>query len=187
MHASTRTQERHLIGWVLGLALAFGLVSSSLAGEPAPLQVQLTATGGARLVGDHARVVATVANTGSRPLRDVVLMLSLLDVSGSPAVPLGVEDWTPTPEAVHAASLAPGAHLTGTWRLRMIQAGRLAIFTTAVAGSSHSVANSRPVILEIGPTHNLTPGTVLPVAFGVPLVMLAGGGALLWRRRATGR
>ena len=188
MYPSTRTGRRQLIGMVLGLTLTLGLVSASAAGEPARLQVQLTATGGARLAGDHETVVATVTNTGTRPLQDVVLMLSLLDVSGSPAVPQGVEDWTPTPEAAHAARLAPGAQMTGTWRLRMIQAGQLAVFATAVAGNTRSVTNSRPVVLSVAPTHNLTLATVLPVALGLPLAVLGGGGGLLWhRRRVAGR
>jgi LPXTG-motif cell wall-anchored protein len=147
------------------------------------LDVRLAVKGEARVAGDHAVATATLTNNGARPVRDVVLMLSLADVTGSPAVPLGVEDWTPTPEGVHAAELAPGARLVGTWPLRMIQAGRLAVFATAVAGSSRSVTNGPPVVLSIAPTHNLTQATVLPVAIGVPLVLLGGLSALFWRRR----
>ena len=98
-------------------------------------------------------------------------------------MPLGVEDWTPTPEAVTAAVLAPGATLTRRWPLRMIQAGRLALVGTAVVGGSGIVANSQPVLLTIAAMRNLTPAMVLPVALGVPLAVLGGAAALLWQRR----
>ena len=135
--------------------------------------------GRARLAGDHETVTASISITGALPLHDVFLLLSLLDVSNFPAVPQGLEDWTPHPDAVHAATLAPGAELTATWKLRMIQAGRLVIVAIALCGSSRAVTNSVPRVLSIAPSHNLTPMRVLPVAIGVPLVLLGGSGALL--------
>ena len=177
-----------LAGLVLGLSLLLLAGPAVAAGGAGPLRISLTGVGGARLAGDHETVTVTVTNAGAKPLQDVLVMLSLADVTGSPAVPLGLEDWTPAPEAAFAATLAPGEQLTGTWRLRMIQAARLVVFATAVTGSERSVTNSRPLVLSIGATHNLTPWTVLPVALGVPLGVLAGGGALLWkRRRVAGR
>lgn len=174
--------RRSPAGLALGLWLLL-LAGPAAAGEAGPLRISLTGVGGARLAGDHETVTVTVTNAGAKPLQDVLVMLSLADVTRSPAVPVGLEDWTPAPEAAPAATLAPGQQLTGTWRLRMIQAARLAIFATAVTGSERSVTNSQPLVLSIGATHNLTAWTVLPVALGLPLVMLAGGGVLLWRRR----
>ncbi len=153
----------------------------------APVRVELTAHEGARLVGDHETVTATVTNTGSTLVHEVILLLSLVDSTGTPAVPLGLEDWTPTPEAVRTTTLAPGAQLTGTWRLRMIQASHLAIFATAVTGSARSVTHSQPLVLRIGPTRNLTPATVLPVTLGGPLAVLGSVGTLCWRRRTVDR
>jgi hypothetical protein len=175
--------RRSLAGLALGLWLLLVAGPAVAAGDAGPLRISLSGVGGARLAGDHETVTVTVTNAGAKPLQDVLVMLSLADVSGSPAVPLGLEDWTPAPEAAHAATLAQGEQLTGTWRLRMIQAAQLAVFATAVTGSDRSVTNSRPLILSIGATHSLTPWTVLPVALSVPLAVLGGGGALLWRRR----
>lgn len=184
MRSSSSLSLRTRVGGVLALALTLALGAAvAAAGEPAPLFLSLVTRGEAFASGDHTAAVATLTNTGSEPLRDVALMISLADVTGSPAVPLGVEDWTPTPEAVHVPELAPGARLAGVWPLRMIQAGRIEVFATAVAGSTRSVTNSRPVILTIAPTANLTPASVLPVALGVPVVVVGGLGALLWRRQ----
>ena len=171
-----------LAGLALGVWLLL-LAGPAAAGEAGPLRISLVGAGGARLAGDHETVTVTVTNAGAKPLQDVLVMLSLADVAGSPAVPLGLEDWTPAPEAAFAATLAPGQQLTGTWRLRMIQAAQLAVFATAVTGSERSVTNSQPLVLSIGATHNLTAWTVLPAALSVPPVVLAGGGAVLWRRR----
>jgi len=183
-----RSTPLRTLAAVLGLAAVFVASPARAAEAPAPLRLELRGVGDARVAGDHERVTAMVTNTGPAPLHDVLLMLSLADVTGSLAVPLGLEDWTPAPEAAHAATLLPGRQLTGTWRLRMIQAGRLAVFATAVAGGSRAVANSQPLLLTIAPTRNLTPGTVLPVALGLPLLILAGaGGTLFWRWHVTRR
>jgi hypothetical protein len=171
-----------------GMVVVLPSTWAARAGEITALQVHLTSVGRARLAGDHETVTATISKTGALPVHDVFLLLSLLDVSKSPAVPQGLEDWTPHPDAVHAVTLAPGAELTTTWKLRMIQAGRLVIVATALCGSSRAVTNSEPLVLSIAPTHNLTPMTVLPVAIGVPLALVGGSGALLWHRyRLSGR
>lgn len=188
MRNAMSASRRSLAGLALGLSLLLLAGPAAAAGEAGPLRISLIGVGGARLAGDHETVTATVTNAGAKPLHDVLVMLSLADVTGSRAVPLGLEDWTPAPEAARAATLAPGEQLTGTWRLRMIQAARPAVFATAVTGSDRSVTNSRPLVLSIGATHNLTGGIVLPVALGMPLVALGAGGAVLWhRRRVAGR
>ena len=158
----------------MAAAAVFAVAPAGEADAPGPLRLDLRTVGGARVVGDHETVTATVTNTGHEPLHDVLVMLSLADVGGSPAVPLGLEDWTPEPEAARALTLQPGHQLTGMWRLRMIQAGRLAVFATAVASKSRAVVNSEPLRLAIAPTRNLTPGRVLPIAVGIPLVASVG-------------
>jgi hypothetical protein len=170
-------------------ALALGLLllavpARPVAAQPSPLQLDITSTGGAGRAGDHETVTARVTNTGAQPVDRILLMLSLADVTRTPAVPLGLEDWTPDPAAARATTLAPGQRLSRTWRLRMIQAGRIAVYATAVAPGVSRVTNSRPVLLTIEPTRNLTPARVLPVVLGVPLAIL-GAVVLILRRRAT--
>jgi hypothetical protein len=110
-------------------------------------------------------------------------MLSLVDVTGSLAAPLGLEDWTPAPEAAHASQLLPGTSVGRTWRLRMIQEGRFAVYATAVSGTSGAVTNSPPILLDVTARRSLTGATVLPVAVGVPALVLGGAAALMRRRR----
>jgi hypothetical protein len=170
----------------VGLALLLWTLSAGAAGAapPSTLRVEVTGVGGARLAGDHETITATVTNGGPTPLHDVLVMLSLVDVTASPAVPLGLEDWTPDPTAAHAATLAPGAMVGRTWRLRMIQGGTVAAYATVVAGDGGAVRHSRPLVLTVEPTHNLTPARVLPVAFGIPLVTMGAVAAVRWRHRA---
>ncbi|HKW94829.1 MAG TPA: hypothetical protein VJX92_23295 [Methylomirabilota bacterium] len=127
-----------------------------------------------------------MTNAGARPIDRVLLMLSLADVTRTPAVPLGLEDWTTDPSAARATTLEPGQSLSRTWRLRMIQAGRIVVYASAVASGVSRVTNSRPVVLTIEPTRNLTPARVLPVVLGVPATML-GAVVLILGRRATRR
>jgi hypothetical protein len=147
------------------------------------LRIELTSASHPHAAGDRAVVTATVTNAGTLPLDDVVLMLSLVDRSGTPAVPLGVEDWTASPEAGHVARLEPGRGLARSWPLRMVQSGRLAVLATAVVGGSGAVINTAPLTWDIAPVHNLRPRTVLPTIVAVPLLVVAGCGGLLWRRR----
>ncbi len=168
----------------LGLGLLLLTVSAMPASaQPSALLLDITSTGGARRSGDHETVTATVTNTGTRPFANVLLMLSLADVTRAPAVPLGLEDWTPDPAAARAMTLEPGQGLSRTWRLRMIQAGRVAAYATVVAPAVSAVTNSGPVLLTIESTRNLTPARVLPVILGVPLAIL-GAVAVILRRRA---
>lgn len=170
-------------------ALAVGLVllavaAIPVAAQPSPLQLDITSTGGAGRAGDHETVTATVTNTGAQPVDRILLMLSLAEVTRTPAVPLGLEDWTPDPGAARATTLAPGQRLSRTWRLRMIEAGRIAVYATAVEPGVSGVTNSRPVLLTIEPTRNLTPARVLPVVVGVPFAILGAVVLILGRRAA---
>jgi hypothetical protein len=174
--------RRSATALALGLLLAVPAIPA--AAQPFPLQLDITSTGSARRAGDHETVTATVTNTGARPIDRVLLMLSLADVTRTPAVPLGLEDWTPDPAAARGTALEPGQRLSRTWRLRMIQAGRIAAYATAVAPGVSRVTNSRPVLFTIEPTRNLTPARVLPVVLGMPVAILSAV-ALILRRRAT--
>jgi len=181
MHDRTSRCRLSLIG--LGFALVLLGGTRGTVRAESPLRADLAGHGGVWVVGDRETIIATVTNTGTKPLHDLVVTLSLLDMTGSPAVPLRLEDWTPAPEAAHAASLAPAEKFTWTWRLRMIQSGRLAMYATVVTGDDPSVANSTPIVLDVSPAHNLTRGRVLPTAIGMPLVLLAANAAVFWRRR----
>lgn len=102
-------------------------------------------------------------------------------------VALGVEDWTASPGAGHVARLEPSHMRARTWPLRIVQSGRLAVLATAVVGGSETVVNSALLTWEISPGHNLRPQTALPTIIGVPLLIVAGCGSLLWRRRHEAR
>jgi hypothetical protein len=180
---------RPFLALMLGLSLVVGITPTWA--ELAPtgpegagsLRVQISAVGAARVAGDHETVTVTVTNTGPTPQQDVLAMLSLVDVTGPLATPLGLEDWTPAPEAAYAAQLLPEASVSRTWRLRMIQAGRVVVYATAVAGTDGSVTNSPPILLNVTARRNLTGATVVPVALGLPALALGGATVFLRRRR----
>ena len=155
----------------LGLLL-LTILSSPADADPSALQVRIATPADDGRAGDYQSVTVAVTNAGTRPLGDVLVMLSLTDVTHVPAVPLSLEDWTPDPAAAHAARLGAGQRLSHTWRLRMIEAGRIAVYATAVADTG-TVANSRPTLLTIEPARNLTPGRVWPVVLGVPFVLFS--------------
>jgi hypothetical protein len=164
------------------MLIAPGVVTAA---PPAPLRVAMTSASTPQAVGARAVVTATVTNTGTLPLGGMIVMLSLVDRSGTPAVPLGVEDWTASPEAGHVARLEPAQTFAKTWPLRMVQSGRLAVLATVVLSGSGKVMNSAPLTWEIARVQNLRPDTVLATVIGVPLLVLAGCASVLWRRSET--
>ncbi len=72
---------RPFLAVMLGLSLVVGItparaeVASAGPEGSSPLRVQISATGAARVAGDHETVTVTVTNTGSTPQQDVLVLL----------------------------------------------------------------------------------------------------------------
>jgi hypothetical protein len=134
-------------------------------------------------MGDQLKFESVIANTGTKPARGLVAWISLVEVTPGHEQPMDLEDWS-AHKAVTRANLAPGESFTVDWPMRLIQAGDYRVVISAVERSAGRIISSPFVDFSVHPKPVVESSRILPVAFGVPLLI---GGLLGWRirRRAS--
>jgi hypothetical protein len=107
--------------------------------------------------------------------------LSLVQVDQGHEQPVDLEDWS-AHKAIAVASLAPGAEITTAWPMRLIQSGQYRVVVSAVSRSGTALTPSRFVDFNVAPKPVVESARVLPVALGVPGLLVVG---LLVRKRRS--
>jgi len=158
-----------LLATAAGSAQA-GDVSVSL--EPAP------GNPSAPRMGDRLHFHSVIQNQGQQAVDGLIAWISLVQIDKGREQPMDLEDWS-AHKAVTSASLAPGAKLDTDWPMRLIQAGHYRVVISAVSRNGVGLSASPFVDFEVLPKPVVESRRVLPVAFGVPLLVI---GAMLWRR-----
>jgi hypothetical protein len=125
-------------------------------------------------------------NDGSEPIAGLVAWISLIKVSPGEEQPMDLEDWS-AHKAVAGAALESGGSLITDWPLRLIQSGDYRVVVSATDRAEQRVYTSRTLQFHIARKPVVDSARILPVAFGVPLLI----GALmgyndLRRRRGSG-
>jgi ABC-type transport system involved in cytochrome c biogenesis permease component len=136
--------------------------------------------------GDHIVFNTSVTNSGTRESPPLILAMNIvnLDGAGSPVDP---EDWSPQ-RSQAMETLPPGRTARHAWRVNAILDGDYMVYMVVVPRPGSPQSTTVPVAstgihLTVMPFTKLNPLGVLPFAIGVPLVLLAGTGYILWRRR----
>ncbi|TLX90827.1 MAG: hypothetical protein E6K94_05245 [Thaumarchaeota archaeon] len=115
-----------------------------------------------------------------------IAYISIVDIKDR--VPVDLEDWS-VEKGLYIPSISPGQSLPLEWNVRLVKAGS---YTISVLFNENRNPFSSPIVssrinLEVAPKLNLNPGNVLPVAFGVPAVLIGIFGTLNYLRgRKTG-
>jgi len=154
------------------------------AGQAASLAVEFAAVATnptAPRMGDRLAFTSSIRNTGTAPVEGLIAWLSLVQVDRGHEQPVDLEDWS-AHKAIAVASLAPGAAVTTNWPMRLIQSGHYRVVVSAVSRVGAALTPSRFVDFTVAPKPVVESGRVLPVALGVPALLV--GGLLLRRRRA---
>jgi hypothetical protein len=120
-----------------------------------------------------------IRNAGSAPAQGVVAWISLIEVDPGREQPMDLEDWS-AHKAVTQAVLAPGERVSVEWPMRLIQAGDYRVVISAVERGSPRVVTSPFADFHVERKPVVESQRILPVAFGVPLLLAV---PLLWRRR----
>lgn len=119
--------------------------------------------------GQYVKLPARVTNTSNAPVKDVVAYVSMVDVTRGQQAPVDLEDWS-AHRAVTIPALAPGQSKDVGWSLRLVKGGDYVVYANAIAGGSSRASVGQEIPLSVKAQKNLNPGSVLPVAIGVPIV-----------------
>lgn len=124
------------------------------------------------VAGQFITVGGAITNLSpTQTIKGGIAYISLVDLNAK--IPVDLEDWS-AEKGLYIPSLAPSQSLPLEWKVRLVKAGSYTIdvlFNKDGDLSSPPAASSK-VFLEVAPKLNLNPGNVLPVAFGVPTVLL---------------
>ena len=168
-----------------GLRPALAQPATGVAAPPA-LQVELVPDAGNPLspkMGDQLRFHSTIRNTGAVSVPGMVAWLGLVQVDPGQEQPVDLEDWS-AHKAITVPVLEPGAAVSTEWPMRLIAAGHYRVVVSAAAGAG-ALSPSLFVDITVRQKPVVESGRVLPVALGMPALLL--GGLLLRRRRGQVR
>jgi hypothetical protein len=169
--------------FVLGLVLLaagwFASQKNAFAGSVPDLWVGIQAPAGQLKMGQVPRFTGWVTNVGKTKLQGLVVYLSLVSLEPGHEHPVDLEDWS-AQKAIRIDQLASGASNRQTWPMRLIQAGKFGVSLTAVAPGESRPVVSELVNFNVQPKAMLLSSRIIPVAVGVPLLLLAGLLLLYW-------
>jgi hypothetical protein len=134
------------------------------------------------VAGQFISIKGTITNLSpTEPVKGGIAYISLVDLKDK--IPVDLEDWS-AQKGLYIPSIASSQSLPLEWKVRLVKAGSYTIgmlFNKDSDLSSPPAASSK-VFLEVAPKLNLNPGNVLPVAFGVPAVLMSTLGIINYLR-----
>ena len=149
------------------------LASVSLAAQ-APLALDLRPDDqnpSAPVMGDHLRFWSTITNTGAIPIEGLVAWISLVEVDPGNEQPVDLEDWS-AHKAITGATLDLGQSLRTDWPMRLIKGGDYRVVVSVTDRDSRRVFTSPTIQFHVRQKPVLQAGRVLPVAVGIPLLII---------------
>jgi len=150
------------------------LFTSITAAAQTPLTLDLRSdeqNPSAPIMGDQLRFWSTITNTGAKPLEGLVAWISLVEIDPGNEQPMDLEDWS-AHKAVTGAALKPGQSLRTDWPMRLIKGGDYRVVVSVTDRSSHTVYTSSTIQFHVRQKPVLKTTRVLPVAAGVPLLII---------------
>ena len=150
------------------------LFVSVSAGAQAPLALDLRPDGqnpSAPIMGDHLRFWSTITNTGAAAIEGIVAWISLVEIDPGNEQPVDLEDWS-AQKAVTGAALGPGQHLRTDWPMRLIKGGDYRVVVSVTDRGGRQVFTSPTIQFHVRQKPMLQAGRLLPVAAGVPLLII---------------
>lgn len=164
---------------VVGLLLSLSLLGNARAADTLSLSlIPDQANPASPQMGDWLKFHTVIGNPGTQTANGVVAWISLVQVDPGHEQPVDLEDWS-AHKAVTQALLRPGRQVNVEWPMRLIQAGAYRVVISAVDRETAHVMTSPFVDFQVRRKPVVESGRILPVAFGVPALVL---GIMAWRR-----
>jgi hypothetical protein len=123
------------------------------------------------IMGDHLRFWSAITNTGKTSIEGLVAWISLVEIDPGNEQPVDLEDWS-AHKAITGATLGPGRSLRTDWPMRLIKGGDYRVVVSVTDRGSNMVFTSATLQFHVRQKPVLQAGRVLPVAAGVPLLII---------------
>jgi len=130
--------------------------------------------------GDYVSVKAKLKNTSQQPITDVTTYLSLVDTQNK--LPVDLEDWS-AEKGLYIGTIEPDQILPLNWKIHFVKAGTYSLIVVAIRAGSEIPQVSGTISFHVNPKHNLNPGQVLPVALGMPIVLILIFSIVIYKRQ----
>ncbi len=169
--------KKTIVSLLLGLSL-LGLSNAWAADSLSISLVPDQANPSSPQMGDWLKFHSVIGNSGAQTSHGVVAWISLVQVDPGHEQPVDLEDWS-AHKAVTEAVLQPGQQVNVEWPMRLIQSGSYRVVISAVDRETGHVMTSPFVDFQVRRKPVVESQRILPVAFGVPALVL---GMMAWRR-----
>jgi hypothetical protein len=123
------------------------------------------------VMGDHLQFWSTITNEGAHPVEGLVAWISLVEIDPGNEQPVDLEDWS-AQKAITGASLQAGQSLRTDWPMRLIKGGDYRVVISVTDRGGHRVFTSPTIQFHVRQKPVLQAGRVLPVAAGVPFLIM---------------
>jgi hypothetical protein len=122
-------------------------------------------------MGDVIEFESNVTNNGASPLKGLVAYISLIRVTEGQEIPMDLEDWS-AQKADKIDLLNPNDSASSKWSMRLIDSGDYVVYITVVDKNQKTPIVSEVAELKIAKRQQLNPNNVLPIAFGMPVLII---------------
>jgi hypothetical protein len=132
------------------------------------------------VTGQFVTVRAMITNLMTNGTIRGIAYVSIVDTNSSQ--PIDLEDWS-AQKGFYVPSIPPGQSILLEWNVRLVKSGSytVVVLFDAEGDFSPPITSSR-ISLLVAPKVNLNPSNVLPVAFGVPILLIVGFAMINYRR-----
>lgn len=161
-----------VLGTLLMVLIALGLASPAAAATPLD---QVTVTNDRATVdtqiGGRFEFTTTVRNDGDQAITGLVAHLNILSID--PGTYVDPEDWS-SQRTIYLDPIPAGGSQALPWRVQAVNDGQFVLYVAVTASAGPApVAAGDGIRLSAAAQSTVNAGGVLPVALGVPAVVLA--------------
>ncbi len=149
-------------------AIGFNAQSQHTQSNPLALEI-LSSDKLSGTAGDYVTVNAQIKNTSQQLITDVTTYLSLVDTQNK--LPVDLEDWSGE-KGLYIGTIEPDQILPLNWKIHFVKAGIYSLIVVAIRSGSEIPQVSGTISFQVKPKRNLNPSHVLPVALGMPIVLI---------------
>jgi ABC-2 type transport system permease protein len=162
---------------VLAVFMVFSSVSTARAFQDSEQTLQISINMESKTVkaSDHILFDTVVTNNGAEASPAIFVAMNIINLEKG-GEPIDPEDWSPQ-RTQSIDSLAPGESATLSWRVNAILEGDVMIYMVAIPQPESENTTSHPIAspgihLTVTPFTKLNPSGVLPIAIGIPIILL---------------